>query len=677
MMRMRRLMLAGVVVLGALAVGAAPAAAKGGYADICPSLGTALCSDGAASEGVAVDNSSESSAGDVWVAYGVYAAQGVRLVKFDASGAQVGEAEVGDLPGSAAPILVEGDRITQVAVDPTSGDVYLASKGVVTRFDASGVYQLQITAMPQGAIEPEGIAVDGAGDLYVADVAHDAIDKFSSSGIYMESISMPGLSSRTSLALGPEGDLYVGSGSGVRRFSSTGAPVNCPGASNVSSSTSEASVAVDPSDGHLFLASYGASPEGVVVREYSSFCAAAPSATFGGKGEIEFGDAIGVSGSTHEVYVGNVFGGGARIYDLITLPTVTTGAPAANVTRTSAMVSGTVSPEGAEVTSCEFEYGLSSAYGSTAPCSPEPPFTGGQVTVGAELSFLLPPGSAIHYRLKVGSSGGTEYGQDESFTRAAPPTIVGTLPAAGVSQFAATLNGTIETGEEVANYHFEYGTTTAYGQIAPIPDSYTPVSNEPIPVAQPILGLQAGTTYHYRLVASSPGGTNVAGPDMTFTTLPVPAPTVTTGGSEGVGVGSATLTGTIDPHGWDTMYLFEYGPSTAYGSSWPSVQVDLGALEGFQPVLVSVSNLLPGTVYHYRLVATNGGGTSYGPDMTFTTGEYPAQVIQEPLSLRTLLVPSGGTVAKAPARKATKGKKGKKHTKRKRKVRAVRKQKKR
>ena len=54
----------------------------------------------------------------------------------------------------------------------------------------------------------------------------------------------------------------------------------------------------------------------------------------------------------------------------------------------------------------------------------------------------------------------------------------------------------------------------------------------------------------------------------------------------------------------------------------------MGALEGPQPVVVNVPNLLPGTTYHYRLVATNGGGTTYGPDMTFTTGEYPAQAFR-------------------------------------------------
>jgi hypothetical protein len=245
------------------------------------------------------------------------------------------------------------------------------------------------------------------------------------------------------------------------------------------------------------------------------------------------------------------------------------------------------------------------------------------------------------------------------------PLLVGVLPATEVSQFAATLHGTLETGGEVTNYHFEYGTTTAYGQFAPIPDSYTPLTEEPVAVSEPLEGLQAGTIYHYRLVASSPGGTNIESPDETFTTLSVPAPTVATGGASGVGVGQATLSGTVDPRGWDTQYLFEYGTTTGYGQSWPTVPVELGAFEGSQPVIIGIPSpqLLPGTTYHYRLVATNGGGSSYGQDMTFTTGSYPVEAIAEPVTARTLLVPSGpGKITSAAPKK--KRKKAKKKAKR-------------
>jgi hypothetical protein len=331
-------------------------------------------------------------------------------------------------------------------------------------------------------------------------------------------------------------------------------------------------------------------------------------------------------------------------------------------TKVVATLHGSLAPNGAD-THYYFEYGETTAYGSVSPALPGANAGEAFKLESAHVQLAgLKPYALYHFRLAATNAFGTTTGADMIFFTAGvvPPIVIGGLPASSVSQFAATLNGTLETSEEEANYHFEYGTTAAYGQIAPTPDNYAPVTSETLTLSQPIVGLQAGTTYHYRLIASSPGGTNVTGPDETFTTLPIPAPTVATGAAEGVGVGTATLNGTVDPHGWDTTYLFEYGTSTAYGQSWPTVEVDMGALEGSQPVVVNVPNLLPSTTYHYRLVATNGGGTSYGPDMTFTTGEYPAQVIQEPVVLRTLLVPTSGETATPSGKKSKKSKKSKK-----------------
>jgi hypothetical protein len=645
------------LVVGTLAMSPAPASGAIGYANLCPSLKTAFCTAGTIEPGgVAVDNSSGSSAGDVWVVGGTSPS---RLVKFDASGNQLAEVGEGNLPGSAAPF---GSGLVYVAVDPVNGDIYASASpssgtATVTKFNSSGVFQFQLTGSgtPQGSFEPLQVAVDPSSrDLYVIDSLHEAIDKFTSSGQYVE--QFPVLRNQRnygSLAVDSKGNLYVGlSGTGtgrpqVREYGSTGASVNCPSGSNIIYElTAEeerqlqeqkhgvpvrTTVAVDPSDDHIFIGE--ASPsQGLLIAEYSAPCSV-PHARLGA-GELgRYGaGAIGVSGSTHEVYAGIFFGGVGQIFGQVTIPDVTTGTPATSVTRTSALVSGIVNPDGTSVTACEVEYGTTVGYGHSAACSQALPLTGSSpIAVSAELGFSLPPATLVHYRLKAANSNGSNVGEDETFyTEALPPPVVNTLPASNLSQFAATLNGTLTTGEALVNYHFEYGATTAYGSVAPIPDNYTPITTKTVPVSQSIGGLQAGTTYHYRLVASSPGETGVAGPDMTFTTPAIPAPSVSTGGASGVTVGAATLTGTVDPHGWDTTYYFQYGTSTAYGSSWPTVPIDLGALEGAQGVLVYVQNLLPGTVYHYRFVATNGGGTSYGPDMTLTTAEYPVSIVQEP-----------------------------------------------
>jgi len=638
-----RLKLTGIVMalaLGMLALNVQPAAAKTGYANICPVLGTALCTPGTLTYtdgGVAVDNSSSLSAGDVWFASGDEGAP-LALLKFDESGNELLEVNSGDIPAPAAPFSL---ALTGIAVDPANGDVYAADRGgTVTKFESSGVFQFQITGSgtPQGSFFPMGVAVDPAdGDLYVADGAHEVVDRFTSSGTFIEQFKTPAtpiVAFLGGIAFGPEDNLYVSSSGEVGEYSATGAPVGCPGgASSVHPTSGTGGIAVDPSDGHSFVA------EKLDLVEYSSLCAAAPNVTLGAG---EFGETsffgVGVNGSTHEVYASAFHGANGLIFGLVTVPSLATGVAPENITRTSAVVSGTVNPEGAPVTVCEFEYGQTEAYGQSAPCSSphevsgSEPLTGSAaIAVSAELKFpALPPASKVYYRLRAGNGAGAEVDNAQTFyTEALPVPVIGSLPASSVTQSAATLNGTLGTGEALVDYHFEYGTTTSYGLIAPVPDAYTPITTETLALSQPVSGLQAGTTYHYRLVASSPGGTEVKGPDETFTTLSIPAPAVATGASEGVGVGSATLTGTVDPHGWDTTYLFQYGTSTTYGSSWPSIEVDMGALEGAQPVVVSVPNLLPDTTYHYRLIATSGGGTSYGPDVTFTTTEYPASIIQE------------------------------------------------
>ncbi|MBV9839087.1 MAG: PKD domain-containing protein [Solirubrobacterales bacterium] len=65
------------------------------------------------------------------------------------------------------------------------------------------------------------------------------------------------------------------------------------------------------------------------------------------------------------------------------------------------------------------------------------------------------------------------------------------------------------------SYHVEYGTTRAYGHSSASVSAGTGM--RPVAVALTLAGLRARTRYHYRLIASSAGGT-VAGADRTFTT---------------------------------------------------------------------------------------------------------------------------------------------------------------
>jgi hypothetical protein len=687
-MRIHKLLLAGfATLLGALALNAAPAGAVIGYVNLCPSLATEFCMAKTETEinGVAVDNSGGSSANDVWVLYeDRHEGNLERLLKFDAAGKLLAEVGEANLPASAQPISGGNNVFWDVVVDPANGDIYASDgdsnvhAGTVTKFSSSGVFQFQLTAgscvpalsgcaTPQKTLYPQAMAIDPSnGDLYVADLKSNVIDKFTSSGIYVEQFQVTESASLhgegiTDIAADSNGHIFVanktgeptgepGTGPQVREYTSTGAPVDCPGADNVLyEATPEPGgvrtagpLAVDPSDGHIFIGEHSAS-EGFFIAEYSAPCEP-PTVGFGGKefgGLSGFGEegglqGIGVSASTHEVYATHGEnrrtgeGSVGRVFGKVTLPDVTTATSAGSVTRTSAVVSGTVNPDETSVTSCEFEYGPTAAYGQSVPCSQSLPLSGsGPVAVSAEITGItLPAAALVHYRLKAANAKGANVGNDETFnTEPFSPPVLTALEASGVTQFGATLNGSIATSGGLVDYHFEYGTSTAYGQLAPVPDGYTPITSEPVAVSQGIGGLQAGTAYHYRLVANGPGGSDVAGPDRTFTTSPVPAPLVSTGAASGVTRGEASLSGVVDPRGWGTSYRFEYGTSAAYGSSWPTVDTSLGAFTEAQAVTVTVENLQPGTTYHYRIVASNGGGISYGPDMTFTTAEYPVSTI--------------------------------------------------
>jgi len=95
------------------------------------------------------------------------------------------------------------------------------------------------------------------------------------------------------------------------------------------------------------------------------------------------------------------------------------------------------------------------------------------------------------------------------------PTVV-TLPASGVTTSTATLNGTVNPNGLATNYHFEWGTTTGYGNSTSTLSAGSGTSN--VSVSAGITGLTPGVTYHFRLVATNIDGTRY-GNDVTFTTL--------------------------------------------------------------------------------------------------------------------------------------------------------------
>ncbi len=103
------------------------------------------------------------------------------------------------------------------------------------------------------------------------------------------------------------------------------------------------------------------------------------------------------------------------------------------------------------------------------------------------------------------------------------------------------------------------------------------------------------------------------------------SPSVSTGAATHIKQMSAVLNGTVNPNSASTSYYFQWGLTTTFGVNSRLTK----AGSGTKPMGVKTTavNLIPGTVYHYRLLAVSRFGTTAGSDRTFkTTGPPPATV---------------------------------------------------
>ena len=108
------------------------------------------------------------------------------------------------------------------------------------------------------------------------------------------------------------------------------------------------------------------------------------------------------------VFVGTAAAGGG--------PSATTG-PARNVTANRAVLTGTVNPGGATVTSCHFEYGASTHFTASVPCEHAVGGGSSPVSVSATVRGLT-RGTRYVFRLVIATSAGHVSGGDQSFTTA-------------------------------------------------------------------------------------------------------------------------------------------------------------------------------------------------------------------------------------------------------------------
>src|SRR5207302_1768934 len=222
----------------------------------------------------------------------------------------------------------------------------------------------------------------------------------------------------------------------------------------------------------------------------------------------------------------------------------------------------------------------------------------------------LSANTTYHFRVSATNAGGTSTGADQTLKTLPNAPTVKTEAASSVSQTQATLNATVNPrGSNVSDCKFEYGTTTSYGQTAPCAQTVGSGSSA-VAVSAAISSLTANTTYHFRISATNAGGTNT-GPDDTPKTPPN-APTVQTEPASAVGQTPATLNATVNPNGSEvTECKLEYGTTTSYGSSAPCTPAP-GSGTSNVAVSALITGLTENTLYHFRIVAKNAGGTAEG-----------------------------------------------------------------
>lgn len=734
------------VLYGMLGLVVSPGVAATGYSFAPPAFGSF-----SSPQGVAVDQAT----GNVFVADG----GGINAV--DVFGSEGGPPAGGGpsaLTGVATPAgsFSFGAEPTGVAVDnsggPSDGDVYVADvlHNVVDKFKLNGSLEYEYISQLTGFREPLDVSTDGQGDVYVADYGGRAVAEFSPAGVPIGTFTSPNVNHPQSVAVDATGDIYVMAYSAdnvveLKRNSTVSGIV----VSEVSVVKGATGVTFDRASNRLFV------DLGSQVNEYDDeghLLTQFASETLGGSLGLAVREASG------EVYASDGASGKVDAFVPFNGPSVTTGA-ASQITPTTAAVEGTVDPEGLTIINCVFKYGA----GQTAPCN----LSGAEIGTGntpvnvfADLAGLE-PATSYPYQIVLETEGHEEKGAKLQFdTR--PVATATTETVSAVTAETATLNGNVDLLAGAAGYYFEYyeegqeepylrteeqplvsgeqtvdasvanlapnklyharlvvvpswpntppiegalqefetvaaplitGTTALnpQGHEVSVAGEVNPENSEttyvfeyadaaslaethayghstvsstitaeqagvaPLPTGPIALSeLKAATVYHYRLVATNVGGTT-RGPDQTFSTTSATPPAVEGESSSGIGQTTATISGAVNPNGLTTSYAVEVGIEVAPGViSYTPSYGSAGAGTEAVAITLPLSGLLPGSAYHFRIVATNVDGTTAGADTTFTTVGLPASIAAPPpvvmIPFTAPIEPSPGKSTNAPTR---------------------------
>ncbi len=186
----------------------------------------------------------------------------------------------------------------------------------------------------------------------------------------------------------------------------------------------------------------------------------------------------------------------------------------------------------------------------------------------------------------------------------APDVTTNPFPTNDGDGTQATFRGTLNAHGANTAYTFEWGTTPSFGNITPVKGAGSGTTG--LPVASDPVTVKRFQTYFYRLVATNSAGTS-RGQTQSFIAAQGTSwdgvPPTTTGLPESITATGAILTGTVNPVGTPTAFVFEYGVGTSLNRI--TAVDNAGSYYGELTVKLPTGALTPGTTYCYRLVATN------------------------------------------------------------------------
>jgi hypothetical protein len=534
--------------------------------------------------------------------------------------------------------------------DSSNGDVYISEEehGIIEKFQPKGELPSEgyeyASTLSSVLKYPEGVAVDGSGNLYVSQFNGPVVE-FDAEGGDIATLGSVLLGGNTSIAVNASGSsVYVDAGFRDRIVKLTVEPVAHTVTGEFPLDTMQpGGVAINQAAGTVFVAdNIGENGPHVAIYAAGAIEGDGPLEEFGA-GEIAkaypypYGIAYSAQGKG-EIYITETSSNQVRTFvpSNGSPPPVVEKCSTTAITPVSAAVGCTVNPNGAEVAEWHVEYG--------EPGNPPSNTLGGELSgppseVHEPLESLNPQ-REYRWRLLAKNKSGQTEGRG-IFTTPSAVEGVGACSAAVVENESAALKASLEPNlatEPGVEYFFEYGKNVSgsgsYEHQTPVVELKIPGEVRATVGQGAETPLESHTLYHCRLVAQRKIKTNIYETDGIsgeYTTLGPPI--VSEEFFSEVGVSSAKVDAQVDDEGFSgikgaSSYQYEYGPcpepyeqSTCTASPYPSrtPPENLDAAEEDQPAPSQLTQLSENTYYHVRIAATDVRGTSHGPELILHT----------------------------------------------------------